>query len=86
MGKIMISIPDELLKEIDEVAKAEHRTRSEFFREAARALLQKGATRRRPIDDPRVKRAFESLRRINWKGKFDSTKLIRQMRDTRCSR
>ena len=36
MAKVMITIPDDFLKEIDAVAKAEHRTRSELFREAVR--------------------------------------------------
>ena len=40
MAKVMITIPDEFLKEIDAVAKAEHRTRSELFREAVRKYMQ----------------------------------------------
>jgi metal-responsive CopG/Arc/MetJ family transcriptional regulator len=40
MAKVMISIPDALLKEIDAVAKAEHRKRSEFFKEIAMRYIR----------------------------------------------
>lgn len=39
MAKVMISIPDDLLSEIDKQAKAEHRKRSEWFKELARHYL-----------------------------------------------
>ncbi|MBI4367104.1 MAG: ribbon-helix-helix protein, CopG family [Deltaproteobacteria bacterium] len=45
MAKVMISLPDTLLKEIDEAAKATHRKRSEFFKELALDFL--GHHRRR---------------------------------------
>lgn len=35
MAKVMISMPDELLSQIDQVAKLLHRKRSEFFKEIA---------------------------------------------------
>ncbi len=37
---INMTVPAELIREIDEVAKAEGRTRSELFREAARRYLE----------------------------------------------
>lgn len=39
MAKVMISIPDDLLSEIDKQAKVEHRKRSELFKELARQYL-----------------------------------------------
>lgn len=39
MAKVMISIPDQLLKEIDAAAKATHRKRSEFFKESVLRYL-----------------------------------------------
>jgi len=39
---INISLPEGLLKEIDKRARRERRTRSEFFREAARRYLETG--------------------------------------------
>jgi metal-responsive CopG/Arc/MetJ family transcriptional regulator len=55
--KVMISIPKPFLEMVDQAARQEHRSRSEFFREAARLYLQTRAFRRRPIDDPQVQRA-----------------------------
>jgi len=37
---INISLPDDLLREIDAYAREEHRTRSELFREAARQYIE----------------------------------------------
>lgn len=39
MAKVMISIPDALLKEVDKAAKATHRKRSEFFKESVLRYL-----------------------------------------------
>ena len=39
MARFMISMPDEMLKKLDEAARKEHRTRSELLREAARRHL-----------------------------------------------
>ncbi len=39
--KVNISFQDSLLKEIDKTAKKEHRSRSEFLREAARFYIQR---------------------------------------------
>jgi metal-responsive CopG/Arc/MetJ family transcriptional regulator len=39
MAKVMISLPQELLKEIDLAAKREHRSRSELIRETVRLYL-----------------------------------------------
>jgi hypothetical protein len=39
MARFMISMPDEMLKKLDEAARKEHRTRSELLREAARNQL-----------------------------------------------
>lgn len=37
---INISLPEELLREVDEFARSEKRTRSELFREAARQYIE----------------------------------------------
>ena len=39
MHKVMISLPDEFLKDVDVIAHAEHRNRSELVREAIRAYV-----------------------------------------------
>lgn len=86
MAKVMISLPDEFLKAVDAVSRAEHRTRSELIREAVRAYFQKGQSYTRPIDNPVIRKAFESIRATKWRGKFDSAQLIRRMRETRYAR
>jgi metal-responsive CopG/Arc/MetJ family transcriptional regulator len=86
MAKIMISVPDKFLLEIDEVACAEHRTRSELIREALRQYTQTSKGYTKPADDPVVREAVAQLRSVRWKGKFDSTKIVRKMRDSRCAK
>ena len=39
MARFMISMPDDMLKKLDEEARKEHRSRSELLREAARRHL-----------------------------------------------
>jgi len=39
MARFMISMPDEMLKKLDNAARKEHRSRSELLREAARRHL-----------------------------------------------
>lgn len=86
MAKVMISLPDEFLETVDAASRAEHRTRSEFIREAIRAYFQTGQPYKRPIDNHAIRKAFESIRATKWRGQFDSTQLIRRMRETRYTR
>ncbi len=85
MAKVTISLPEDVLSELDRVAQSEHRTRSYLVREALREYLRPEKRSKRPIDDPRVRDAFETLRSLSWEGKFDSTEIIRKMRDSRYS-
>jgi metal-responsive CopG/Arc/MetJ family transcriptional regulator len=39
VARFMISMPDEMLKKLDEATRKEHRSRSELLREAARRHL-----------------------------------------------
>ena len=39
-AKIMISVPEEMLSELDHKAREDHRSRSEFIREAVRHFLE----------------------------------------------
>ena len=84
MAKIMISLPDEFLKIIDQAAKREHRRRSEFLREAVRFFLsQKELSEVNLREDPEVRQALrvqdESRRRFR-NLKVDSTEVIRRFR------
>jgi metal-responsive CopG/Arc/MetJ family transcriptional regulator len=63
--KILISFPEKDLRAIDTAARRAGETRSAFLRRAARAELEKQP--RRPIDDPKVRTAFEELMRLREK-------------------
>lgn len=41
MAKVLVSIPDKFLTQIDEVAENEQRTRSELIREALRTYMRR---------------------------------------------
>lgn len=41
MAKVLLSIPEKFLSQIDEIAKNEQRTRSELIREALRTYMRK---------------------------------------------
>jgi CopG family transcriptional regulator/antitoxin EndoAI len=44
MARVLISMKDEFLKRIDEVAEKEQRSRSELIREALRTYIRKNAS------------------------------------------
>lgn len=83
--KVMISVPEEFLEQLDDLAKAEHRSRSELIREAVRFYAEERAARGRPVDDPGVRAAYERVRAVarTWTEPLDTTALIREMRDAR---
>ena len=83
MAKVMITIPDGLLKKVDQVAKKRRRSRSEVVREALHADLTNQAAQRRSW-----KKALAPLRKLEqqWVGQWDSTDIIRYYRDTRNGR
>jgi metal-responsive CopG/Arc/MetJ family transcriptional regulator len=77
MAKVMISMPDELLKRVDHAAKQRKTSRSGFLRNAAESQLE------RPTPQ-QVRRAIEEGRRLlSDVGSFDSTEAIREDRDSR---
>ena len=86
MAKVMISLPEEFLSEVDKAVRSEHRTRSDLIREALREYLHGENRSRKPIENPRVREAFETLRSLTWKKKFDSTEIVRRIRDSRYSK
>jgi len=82
MAKVMISVPEALLEEIDRAAKAEHRSRSEFVREAAREYLTR--PRRSPFDAARAREAarrMDELARANANPNWSGAEEIRRWRD-----
>lgn len=88
MSKVMISMADELLSLIDEEAKREHRSRSEFLREAVRTYLEmKHTSIKLPRNkDPQILQAIKIQDEIaqrdstpDWSGVGE----IRHWRDSR---
>ena len=49
MARFMVSMPDEMLKKLDEAARREHRSRSELLREAARRHLTADSQFSKPV-------------------------------------
>ena len=73
MARVIITIPDEFLKEIDQVAREEHRNRSELIREAFRSYkLTKGTISRNRAAVANAlaaqARASEKLKGSGWNG------------------
>jgi metal-responsive CopG/Arc/MetJ family transcriptional regulator len=85
-AKVMISLPEDFLAQVDRVARAENRSRSELVREAIRLYMEMRGSGRRPGDDPRVQRAVAVQDAIGrsapGKGE-DSTEEIRRWREAR---
>lgn len=85
--KVMISLPAAMLEEIDRAAAATHRSRSAFLREAAAAYVAETERSRRPIDDPRVRKAFAEMDRLRDETGAvrvrDSVEVVRAIRDGR---
>ena len=50
MARVLISMKDDFLKRIDEVAESEQRSRSELIREALRLYIRRAATFERPTE------------------------------------
>jgi metal-responsive CopG/Arc/MetJ family transcriptional regulator len=61
---INMTIPDELVRRMDEVAKAEGRTRSELVREATRRYIEE----RQPVPKKDAARLLARLRAIATRG------------------
>ena len=77
MSKVMVSLPDDLLREIDEEARRRSMSRSALLAAAARREL----ARRDPAS---VAEAIaRSEQRFRAAGEFDAADLVRQDRDTR---
>ncbi len=90
--KLSITLPSDLEKELSKRAKEEHRTMSGVIQESAKLYLRTKTVEetakvqgRRPIDDPRVRRAFEMIRKIELRFEDGKTaeEAIREMRDSR---
>jgi metal-responsive CopG/Arc/MetJ family transcriptional regulator len=55
MAKVLISMPDEFLERIDNVAASEQRTRSELIREALRSYIRRNNLFNSEMNEKRAK-------------------------------
>lgn len=60
MARVLISMKDEFLKRIDEVAEKEQRSRSELIREALRFYIRRTAT----IPNPKTEQEAKTIESI----------------------
>jgi metal-responsive CopG/Arc/MetJ family transcriptional regulator len=85
MAKVMVSLPEEFLSEIDRIAQQEHRSRSELLREAMRVYIGLRHAGR-PGDDPAVRAAVaaqDRLSRLAPGNGADSAAEVRRWREAR---
>jgi metal-responsive CopG/Arc/MetJ family transcriptional regulator len=83
MAKVMVSLPEDLLAEIDRVAKETGRTRSGLIQQVWRLYTAGKLARVAPGDKPGVREAWDKAR-ASMKGVSlgkDSTEIIREARD-----
>ncbi|MCX5866080.1 MAG: ribbon-helix-helix protein, CopG family [Proteobacteria bacterium] len=69
MVKVLISLPEEALKDIDQAAQSAGMNRSNFIREAALKVVAQ--TPVRPIDRPEIRKNYQAICRFRgvWKAK-----------------
>lgn len=84
--KVMVSFPEEFLAQVDAVAEAEHRSRSELVREALRQYMTAREAVVRPGERPNVQAAIriqDEISRAAPGSDEDGAELIRYWRDQR---
>ncbi len=84
--KVMVSLPETFLEEIDRRAKVEQRSRSGFFREAVRFYLRAQQGTLAPGELPEVQQAVsiqDQLAAATTDTVTDSTEVLRRWRDRR---
>ncbi|WZL78879.1 ribbon-helix-helix protein, CopG family [Eubacteriales bacterium mix99] len=62
LKKILVSLPDSLLQEVDEIVAIEKKNRSEFIREAMKLYIRE---RHRIEIREKMKKGYEEMARIN---------------------
>ncbi|OGX12422.1 MAG: hypothetical protein A3I71_02185 [Omnitrophica WOR_2 bacterium RIFCSPLOWO2_02_FULL_63_16] len=85
MSKVMISLPDAFLSDVDALAKAERRSRSELVREAIRTYMTTTVIHRTTSDRKAMQQAAKRIlsTRLRLPKGETVTSLIRRMREER---
>jgi metal-responsive CopG/Arc/MetJ family transcriptional regulator len=83
MSKVMISLPEEFLRNLDVLADTEHRSRSELVREAVRLYVTTHVEPR--ISSLSARRAVARILKthLRWPAGRTAESLIRQLREAR---
>ena len=82
-AKIMISVPEEMLSELDHKAREDHRSRSEFIREAVRHFLELKKAPDVPGRNQRIREAVsvqDALAKEDSSKDWNGTEEIRKWR------
>ena len=85
-ARIMVSIPEEMAADLNQVAKQEHRSRSEFVREALRLYIQVKKAHSVPGQVPQVRKATavqDALAAADTARDWNGTYEIRKWRQKR---
>ena len=85
-AKIMISVPEEMLLELDHKAREDHRSRSEFIREAVRHFLELKKAPNVPGRNQRIREAVsvqDALAKEDSSKDWNGTEEIRKWRASR---
>lgn len=81
MSRIIITIPDPLLKEVDREAKQDHRSRAELVRDALRAfVVERQAERERKARAAEAVRIMAEVRRLSAGKGISGADLIKKWR------
>ena len=64
MARVLISLPDDFLADVDAVAEREHRSRSELIREALRAYMAGGEPVKRAGVSADAQHALDEIQKL----------------------
>ena len=85
MAKVMLSIPDDFLKQVDEVAKSRHQSRSEYFRELARRDIEQRQEAERQESLHAVALEWERIRDLAKRTRAASRDRVAEIRRLRAA-
>lgn len=85
MSKVMMSLPVDFLKDVDTLAKAEHRSRSELVREAIRMYIANHTSHASRQPSPEAQKAALRILKTNIRLPQGETaeSMVRKLREAR---
>ncbi|MBK8783371.1 MAG: ribbon-helix-helix protein, CopG family [Anaerolineales bacterium] len=80
-NKILVSLPEKFLEDVDRVAAAEHRSRSELIREALRAYLEVRESKKGKIGEQSASyKVKKSKAKSTSKDSFPNIEMVKSTR------